>query len=366
MKKIISLIIVSVALSGCATNTYRPVLYKSDVKAERKEHLKSLINYDKMIQKRISDTSYSILTNTSQRICNEKLKPMIGFSVWNNVEPKYFWNRSKMNMELYETTKSTYKLDKELKVKNISKESAAYKAGLRSGDVLISINGKTIPYGSDADDEFEDIIEDIFDDEFQGELSITYSRKGKENTVEFEPKYACPYKVIIKHDSEINAYATQYNEIYVTTGIVDFTESNDELGLIIGHELAHITMSHISKRGFNNLLMSLASNYADQELGTAGSLNNVTQLISNKFSQEQEFEADYVGLYYAARAGYKYKNAGDFWRRMSTKNPYSIYVATSHPTNPKRYLSLKATGDEINNKKVFGEEIIPNLKKEIY
>ncbi len=51
---------------------------------------------------------------------------------------------------------------------------------------------------------------------------------------------------------------------------------------------------------------------------------------------------------------------------MSTQNPNSIYIKTSHPTSPSRYIALKETAKEISNKKVMGMPIVPNFKEPIY
>ena len=60
-------------------------------------------------------------------------------------------------------------------------------------------------------------------------------------------------------------------------------------------------------------------------------------------SKEDEKEADYVGLYLAARAGYNYKEAKDIWQKMSVDSPHSLYLDRSHPNNAKRSAALKKT-----------------------
>jgi len=52
------------------------------------------------------------------------------------------------------------------------------------------------------------------------------------------------------------------------------------------------------------------------------------------FSVAFEMEADYVGAYYAARAGYDISGAAEVWRAMSLEDPTSIRMGTDHPTSP--------------------------------
>ena len=73
-----------------------------------------------------------------------------------------------------------------------------------------------------------------------------------------------------------------------------------------------------------------------------------------------EAEADYVGLYYMARTGYKIEGVETFWRRLGISNPKSIVHAKTHPMTPERHLSIRATTLEIDLKVESGEPLIPN------
>lgn len=81
-------------------------------------------------------------------------------------------------------------------------------------------------------------------------------------------------------------------------------------------------------------------------------------------SPEFESEADYVGLYFAVRAGYDVEKSEEFWRRRAVDNPSSIRKTTTHPTSVKRFLTLAATRREIAEKKEAGQPLVPRLKKD--
>lgn len=74
-------------------------------------------------------------------------------------------------------------------------------------------------------------------------------------------------------------------------------------------------------------------------------------------------EADYVGLYYAARAGYDPFVAEGLWRRMGMMDPKSITFARTHPATAERAVSMRQTATEINNKRALGLPLIPALKE---
>jgi predicted Zn-dependent protease len=80
------------------------------------------------------------------------------------------------------------------------------------------------------------------------------------------------------------------------------------------------------------------------------------------YSVEFEQEADYVGLYFMAQAGYKIDEAPNFWRRMATSNSSSISMKSSHPTHPERFLALETTVKEIKDKIANNQPLKPEMK----
>ncbi len=86
-------------------------------------------------------------------------------------------------------------------------------------------------------------------------------------------------------------------------------------------------------------------------------------VVGLQFANEYSWEADYVGLYALALAGYDIERAPDFWRRMSTLDPDSIVFARSHPTTPERFLGLEQTAGEIQQKLTAGLPLTPEIKK---
>jgi len=90
--------------------------------------------------------------------------------------------------------------------------------------------------------------------------------------------------------------------------------------------------------------------------------NIILSLGGTRYTRPFESEADYVGLYYMARAGYSLEKVEEVWRRLALTNPKSVARAKTHPTYPNRYLRIAATRDEIETKKAKGEILLPNFK----
>lgn len=202
--------------------------------------------------------------------------------------------------------------------------SPADRSGLQTGDVLLDENGKHVALPTAKFDEHE---------------TLTRMRNGQESPVALTPERICGYDIKLKMTPTINAYATG-KSIIVTSGMINFVNSDDELALIIGHELAHNEMGHVRKIVTNILLSGFATRY----------------------TRPFESEADYVGMYYMARAGYALENVEQIWRRLGTLSPRGIARAKTHPIYPDRYLRLVATRKEIEEKTSGGKELLPNMK----
>lgn len=139
-----------------------------------------------------------------------------------------------------------------------------------------------------------------------------------------------------------NAMAAPNGSVYVFTGLLDAMD-DDELAIILGHELAHTTYEH-SRRQFKRSLwtnLGLASALAvaggvsssrgnndcvqpGARSGVASSLVRTGATLgalafTNKYSRQHEDQADRVGLRYAYEAGYDVSKAPDLWRRFGRK-----------------------------------------------
>lgn len=208
--------------------------------------------------------------------------------------------------------------------------SPAEKAGLKVGDILLDYSDNPIPaYGK----RIAQILEESTD--------LRIRRNQVIETVSINPEMACDYPVVLKMTSTINAYATG-KSIIMTSGMMNFSIHDDELAAIIGHELAHNELGHIRKIITNIVLSGFATRY----------------------TRGFESEADYVGLYYAARAGYNIDRVEQMWRRLGKMNMKYIARDKTHPRFPDRYVRLAAARAEIKAKQERGETLIPNYKDE--
>lgn len=180
-------------------------------------------------------------------------------------------------------------------------------------------------------------------------------------------KNGCYYYFEMNRSDEINSRADGKN-IIIYTGMMRFVENDDELAAVMGHELAHNLMGHVGAQKKNatlGMLLGAAMDAAaaSQGISTYGEITQAgTEIGMLKYSVDYEKEADYVGLYVMARAGYDIKRAPVFWRRMSIENPQEIYASVTHPSNAERFVALQKAVAEIEFKRGRHIPLLPDIK----
>lgn len=295
------------------------------------------------------------LQGANAQFCGSHVRPVIGLSAW---------NISSVSRGYQPAANALYGLDERLVVKTIARKSPAQKAGLLSGDIIESINGTAVS-GSSAVKTFDSAVMNS-----NGKpVKIGIRRNGVAQTITVTPITACNFPVRVDHESnEINAYADG-TQIVITRGIIRFTENDEELALVIAHELAHDALTHVDKLKQNAMAGSLGGLLIDG-LFAAGGVSTGGQFAQiganmgagqNSIAFEQE--ADYVGMYFMERAGYSAANVAQFWRRMAAENSRDVTTRTSHPSSPERFLAIEGTYAEIMKKKAAGQPIVPTFRK---
>lgn len=232
---------------------------------------------------------------------------------------------------------------------------------LQIGDVLLQIGDVSISAGAIGISDTQRAVSRLKPD-----LPSIYrvERAGATLDLTVVPVLVCSYSVQYQPAAEINAYADG-SSVFVTAGMMRFVESDAELAVVLGHELAHNALGHIDAKQVNagiGLIFDILA--AGAGVNTQGAFSKAG---GNSYSQDFESEADYVGVYYLARANAPFTNASMFWRRMAAENPASIpgsYQAT-HPSTAQRFSQLEGAIKEIRLKQESGATLDPNhLSKE--
>lgn len=245
---------------------------------------------------------------------------------------------------------------------SIVPDGPAAKAGMKDKDELISFNGWKVPATS-----ISRWINAFLEENGELPITVVAKRDDEDMTFTVTPVTGCAIPINLETNPDLNAF-TDYSRIVIQTGILRITRSESDLAVIVGHELAHNTMGHYRKKRVNSLLGTVGGSAIDGGfllggISTGGAFSNYLEMAgANAFSVAFELEADYVGAYYAARAGYDISGAEEVWQRYSLEIPATIRKASTHPTTPVRYLQMRKVVAEIAEKKTQGLPLMPKLK----
>ena len=157
------------------------------------------------------------------------------------------------------------------------------------------------------------------------------------------------WEVNLLGSKQINAFCMPGGKIAFYTGILDQLQlTDDEAAMIMGHEMAHALREHarsrIAKSQGTGTILSLGAQLLG--LGQLGDVaaNIGTQLLTLRFSREDETDADLVGLELAARGGYNPQASVSLWQKMgqASGGAGGPGFLSTHPSGPDRIQQLQA------------------------
>ena len=151
-----------------------------------------------------------------------------------------------------------------------------------------------------------------------------------------------------------NAFALPGGKVGVYTGILDITESEEGLAVVMAHEVAHAMAKHGAERYTEGILMiagavvvnEAAKKSDERDAFLAAYGIGASLFVALPHSRKQEAEADDIGLVYMARAGYDPREGPDLWRRFASykaeKGGGPPEFLSTHPTEATRIANLEA------------------------
>jgi predicted Zn-dependent protease len=175
---------------------------------------------------------------------------------------------------------------------------------------------------------------------------------------------------------QINAFCMPGGKIAFYSGILDKLKlSDDEVAMVMGHEIAHALREHARERMGKNAATNIGASLLTQVLGLGQVGQTVTnygaQLLTLQFSRSNETEADLVGMELAARAGFNPRAGVTLWQKMSAANKGAPpQWLSTHPsgntriaeieTNLPRVMPLfEATQKDASAKEVPASDVAP-------
>jgi predicted Zn-dependent protease len=157
------------------------------------------------------------------------------------------------------------------------------------------------------------------------------------------------WEVNLIRANTVNAFCMPGGKIAFFTGLIDKLQlTDDEIAIVMGHEIAHALREHARERAAKGNLLQLGANLGSAILGLGQTGQTVVgggaQLAMLKFSRDDETEADTVGLDIAARAGFDPRAGVALWRKMAMleKSAPPQWLST-HPAGSNRIARIEQT-----------------------
>ena len=155
------------------------------------------------------------------------------------------------------------------------------------------------------------------------------------------------WEVNLIGSAKVNAFCMPGGKIAFFYGILQKLQlDDDEVATIMGHEAAHALREHARERMGKTAATRIGAGLVSSLLGLGGlgdaALNMGGQLLTLKFSRDDETEADLVGMDLAARAGYDPAAGVTLWQKMlaASKGAPPEFMST-HPAGETRIKDIQ-------------------------
>jgi Zn-dependent protease with chaperone function len=264
--------------------------------------------------------------------------------------------------------------DKGIRVIYTIPNSSAAQQNISRGSQILAINDTTL--ADDISDAEFDKLWKAAAKENKFSVQIQAPNQPEKIKIELKTQTVCKINLQVSDAPIINASATS-TTITFTSGILERIADTKLIQIVAGHELAHLSQNHSGKI-LRNLTVTgaivygpvlvLAGSVADTVLDIlpikkpeTSLSNRAMGVMMHPFGPDFEREADYIGAYFAVRAGIDLESPENVFRALALSSPKNTYVSeTTHPIAPERMLAMKETFKEIKAKQAQGLALIPN------
>jgi len=160
--------------------------------------------------------------------------------------------------------------------------------------------------------------------------------------VSFSTRQHIPYSFKILETDMVNAFAGPWGHVYVTEGLLEFADSEEEVATVVGHEIGHVVNRDIIKSFKKNILFGIGVSVISDKSETLGTIAGIgTGLLSLRYSRKDEYDADDSGRFLSYRAGYNPGSQVHFLQHLmdekGRRSPSYIEVLLStHPPTDRR------------------------------
>lgn len=278
-------------------------------------------------------------------LCRSYARNLIGFSAKN----KYSYSSD------YVQAAQTLGFGEQLQVTGVLPDSGAARAGIMRGDILTSVEGKTMPQGANAEREAAMLLAPMVAKRANVKLGLM--RGNRNLTLSVPLTLACGFGIELGNIDAVNAFSDG-RRVLITRGMLNFARSDTELAFVLAKELAHNALRYPTRLRMTATVGGIIDNLIRIAPDTAA-LNGRAGV--RPMPQDLDVAADTVSLYMLARAGYDVQGAHAFWQRLAEQYPLGVlngYTAI-HPSTAERLANIDRVVGDIQSKIAKKQPLFP-------
>lgn len=219
----------------------------------------------------------------------------------------------------------------------VAEHSPAARAGIRPNDILLAIGERSLAVnGSETAapaaryasvDQAMQLLEALPSD---ASIQLILLRQNREIVLSLVPETVCHSRIELAPGAKLNANANG-SVAQISGALAEWTKNDDELAVVIGHEIAHNQLGHQDRITAEQLTQGLRRSYSSR----------------GRRLRDMEHAADRLGTQMASAAGFNYRLAPRFWERLTWRSGLGAIWATTHPSAANRRRKLEDVLAEI-------------------
>lgn len=295
-------------------------------------------------QDRLYRVAAPLLTNNTQ-LCKSNARNLLGFTAKN----RYSYSAE------FAHAAQAIGFDNRLQVTGVLPGSGAAHAGVQRGDILLAVIDQPLKQGPDAERQAANVLGPLITN--RTPIKLTILRNNTERNLIVPLTLACAFSIEFGNTDNVNTYADG-RRILITRGMLNFTQSDEELAYLIAKDMAHNTLGHIRRQRMATTVSSIIDNL----MRTQADLNAIADTDGIRpYPQDLDAAADKLALYMLVRAAYHIDGYAQFWQRLATQYPATVpnsYTAL-HPDIAYRLIMIDKSTQEIKAKQTAGKPLIP-------